>query len=72
MSTEVELHIHFYWCSVFFCASAEICSFMTLPADILGPVNNMNSVSCVFRDRKASTLHIPLMFHSEGVMMMFT
>lgn len=71
MSTAVEVHIHFHWGSVVFCASAEICSFMTLPVDILRPVNNMNSVSCVFRDRKASALPIPLMFHSVGLMMLF-
>lgn len=54
----------------FFYASAEISSsFMMLIVDILMPMNNMNSASCIFRRRKGSSLPIPLMFNSLGVMM---
>lgn len=55
---------------IFFYASAEISSsFMMLIVDILMPMNNMNSASCIFRRRKGSSLPIPLMFNSLGVMM---
>lgn len=50
--------------------SAEITSsFLTLIVDILKPMNNMSSATCIFRGRKASSLPVPLMFHSEGMMM---
>ena len=70
MRTAVEVHVHFCWCSVFFCTSSEISSnFMTLIVDILRPTNNMNSASCIFRGRKAGSLPDPLMLQAVGVVM---